>query len=249
MKIQKKQFQNIIMIVIVVITMTGFGFWVKYKISCKINPKTENEQIQHNNTNIQIKQKEASKEQKSWHGEVIDTDNNSKKYSNDFFGIEFSFFDENNNLIFKESKDRITIYGPTPKEKLEKYPNHNPEDLIDPYAYFFPLNLNNLGNYFCNGDKQNSFKEYLEAGCWNNYENIAKLVSINSFKNQNGTTYYKVTSKQIKTGRVRPVSSQEFFADTYYIEKSKKDGTVLMVTLNDPNLEKQIIDSFKFIEN
>ena len=185
--------------------------------------KTEKSAVNNNDQQIIQEQK------KEFECGIIKEENGLKTYRNEYWGVEFSFKDDEDNLkIGKACQSGIVI-------------SENSERLY-PYIY-----IGFFENDFEFDQKQyNTLKEYLEAGGWNAYSESAESISIKEIKNNNGLTFVETIANVSGGRQVEGYGKNKI----YYIEYDKKlkNKNILRIKYADFNMPKDVIDTFKFID-
>jgi hypothetical protein len=228
-------FKKSIIIFILTAAMVGFSgcaFTLQNNQTTESQGKgqTENQNDQNQNNQSQQNQQEL-KEAEDWQGEVIDEGGGLKKYINKYFGIEFKYTDTKDNpVVFWGDKSGIYFgYKETSEEA---------------YSFMYI-------NYY-NSNQYNNFKNFVENN-WNVFNDIADMASLKDLKNKNNINYYQVIAK-ISRPKYWSATNTEMISYNsrrYFVELRKIDDNIryMNIVLNNPELEKQVIDSFRIIEN
>ena len=162
---------------------------------------------------------------------IIKNENGLKTYRNEYWGIEFSFMDEEGDLkVGQGCKSAVVI-------------SKNSGDFW-PYIYigFLKEDFNRYSN----------LKEYLNKWKgWDQYQEAAELISIKEIKNNNDLTFIETIANVSGGGQ----SSGYYKSKNYYIEYNKiKDKNYISIFgpgFNSLDLHENfeyIIDTFKFID-
>lgn len=164
-------------------------------------------------------------QKKAYEGELIKEKDGWKKYRNEYWGIEFRFRDEGDEIDKNDMRDGMELI-------------YNKKGRI--YIFFYK------NSFKFDQKQQANLKEYLKAGGWNNYTNRAELISLKEVKNNNNLTFIEVITN-VSGGRQSPGFHKD---KIYYIECNKKikNKNVIKIDYSNFNLSQDIIDNFKFID-
>jgi len=225
--------KTLIITIITVIILALIGGGVFWYLNTKNNENTANDDSQvvqnEENNKIENNKEEVKNEEDpnaKYQGETIKEADGWKKYRNEYFGIEFRFKDEGDELKFYHNKNIITLY---------KYP-------IAPDVYL------TTGSFTSSGQ---ILDEYVNEN-WNYYNDPnAQLISIEKVVNDNGFKFFAVTSKGVhRSAGTGAGAFYEAIDTAYYIEYKNKDGRDLMIIYSGSSgadLLQQIVNSFNFI--
>jgi len=168
-----------------------------------------------------------------YQGETVKEADGWKKYTNKYFGIEFRFRDEGDEVGIFSGRDRLVLGS---KKDIQG----------NPRIYLF---FSELTEQYPNPDSK--LLDYLKVG-WNGYQEQAQLIAITHHTNQQDTNYYSVSAK-VNGGMQSPGIT---YTDTkYYFEYPKnsqqKDKHInyIQISGGDDDLTKSVISSFKFLPN
>ena len=183
--------------------------------------KTEKPAVNNNDQKIIQEQK------KEFECGIIKEENGLKTYRNEYWGVEFSFRDEENNFKISQGCKGSIVISEDSKE-------------LRHYIYIFFEQ-----NSFKFDQKQyNTLKESLEAGGWNQYQNIAELISIKEIKNNNNLTFIEVIAN-VSGGRQSSGYSKH---GVCYIEYNKNNKNIIRIYNTHVDIANNVIDTFKFID-
>jgi len=173
-------------------------------------------------------QKINQEQKKEYEGKLIKEENGWKRYRNEYWGVEFRFRDEEDEIINNDMRDGVII------RHKEKGPHINPYIYISFYK----------DNFRFDQKQQANLKEYLEAGGWNIYQESAELISIKDITNNNGLTFIEVVAN-VSGGRQSSGYSKH---GVCYIEYNKNNKNIIKIRNIHADIADDIINSFKFID-
>jgi len=226
--------KQLIITAIIILTLIGGGvFWYLKQEKQSVNPLvTENEQKKNEPEQTSDLNPQTNDNQK-YQGETVKEADGWKKYTNKYFGIEFRFRDEGDEVGIFSGRDRLVLGS---KKDIQG----------NPRIYLF---FSELTEQYPNPDSK--LLDYLKVG-WNGYQEQAQLIAITHHTNQQDTNYYSVSAK-VNGGMQSPGIT---YTDTkYYFEYPKnsqqKDKHInyIQISGGDDDLTKSVISSFKFLPN